>query len=266
MTQYGEVVEVEALTPTMKRIVLGGEGLAGFTPTGFTDEYVNVAFVPPGAPYTVPFDVDAARQGEAAHRPRPRRYTVRAWDAATRRLTIDFVVHGDVGFAGRWANSAVPGDRIQFTGPSGGFAPDPAADWYLLVGDESALPAIARSLGQVPAGRAVVVAVAVDDADHELALTSPGDLTVTWVHRASAPGDEELLPRAVEKLAFPDGRPQVFVHGEAGEVRAIRRHLLGDRGLPREGNSISPYWRRNLTDEGWRQVKRDWLAESERDV
>ena len=58
----------------------------------------------------------------------------------------------------------------------------------------------------------------------------------------------------------------MFVHGEASEVRAVRRHLLVERGIPREGTSISPYWRRNFTDEAWREVKADWLAEVARDV
>ena len=86
---------------------------------------MNALFVPPGAPYSVPFDVDTVRGGEPEHRPRGRRYSVRAWDPADRRLTIDFVVHGDVGFAGRWATAPQPGDRLQVVGPSGGYAPIP---------------------------------------------------------------------------------------------------------------------------------------------
>lgn len=266
MVLYGEVVEVERLTPHMVRVVLGGEGLAEFTPIPFTDQYVNALFVPPGAPYAVPFDVERARGGEPQHRPRGRRYSVRSWDGASGLLTIDFVVHGDVGFAGRWASGVVPGDRLQVVGPSGGYAPDPAADWYLMVGDESALPAIAASLEQVPTGRTVLAVLVVDDAESHLDLDGPGALEVTWVHRAADPANPDQLLRAVEALRFPTGRPQVFVHGEAGEVRAVRRHLLADRGVPRDGASISPYWRREFTDERWREVKRDWLAETELDA
>jgi NADPH-dependent ferric siderophore reductase len=265
MALYGEVIEVSALTPRLRRVVLGGEGLSGFSPTPWTDEYVNALFLPPGAPWSVPFDVDAARAGASEHRPMGRRYTVRSWDEVTRQLTIDFVVHGDVGLAGRWANRAVPGDRLQFTGPSGGYSPDPGADWYLMVGDESALPAIAASLERVPASRPVVAVIVVDDREHELDLACPGALAVTWVHRASDPGDDGLL-KTVERLTFPAGRVDVFVHGEAAEVRAVRRHLLADRGLPKAGSSISPYWRRTMTDEAWRAVKKEWLAASERDA
>ena len=74
------------------------------------------------------------------------------------------------------------------------------------------------------------------------------------------------MVRAVEALSFPAGRVDVFVHGEAGEVRAVRKHLLADRGIPTEGASISPYWRRDHTDEAWREIKRQWLIDSESDL
>lgn len=265
MTIYGEVLRVERLTPRLVRVVLGGDGLAGYEPTEWTDEYVNALFLPPGALSEVPFDLDAARAGDPAQRPMGRRYTIRSWDAAARELAIDFVVHGDVGLAGRWANHAEPGDRLQFTGPSGGYRPDPTADWHLLVGDESALPAIARSLEEIPGGHPAVVVAVVDDAAHELPLTSPGELRTVWVHRHPDAAEDALL-RAVEAFEFLAGRVDVFVHGEAAEVRAVRRFLLADRGVAKEASSISPYWRRDHTDEDWRKIKGQWLADSEADV
>jgi NADPH-dependent ferric siderophore reductase len=264
--QYGTVVRTEQLTHSMVRIVFGGEGLAGFTPTEFTDQYVNALFLPKDSPYEAPFDPEAVRDGPPEHAPRGRRETIRRWDPETGEVTIDLVTHGDEGYAGRWALNVQVGDRLQMTGPNGGYAPRPDADWHLLVGDESALPAIGAALDAMPAGtRAVVVAV-VDSRDDDLDLTSAADLEVVWVHRAEHVGDPDLLLRAVEDLVFPEGTPHVFVHGEAGEVRAIRKHLVADRGIPKEGQSISPYWRREHTDEQWRKVKGQWLAESENDV
>ena len=153
---YGTVIETQRLSPTMVRVILGGEGLEGYTPAPHTDQYVNALFIPDGAPYAVPFDLDAARAEAAEHRPRGRRYTIRWWDPDARRLAIDFVVHGDVGYAGRWAVHATAGDRLQMLGPSGGYSPDVDADWYLLAGDESAIPAIARSLEALPAGATAI--------------------------------------------------------------------------------------------------------------
>jgi NADPH-dependent ferric siderophore reductase len=258
----GEVEEVVRLTPNMVRVVLGGEGLDGFEPTSFTDQYVNALFIPDGAPYSVPFDLDAARAGAPEHRPVGRRYTIRRWDPVDRRVTIDFVVHGDAGFPGRWANHAQVGDRLQMVGPAGAYSPSATADWHLMVGDESALPAICASLERVRPGVPTLVVAVVDGPDHELALDCPGDLKVQWVHRFSdGGGNGDGLLAAVQATELPSGTADVFVHGEAGEVRAVRRHLVVDRGIPKEGASISPYWRRNFTDEAWREVKAAWVAE-----
>lgn len=258
---HGEVEEVVRLAPSMMRVVLGGEGLERFEPTPFTDQYVNALFLPEGAPYSVPFDVDAARAGPPEQRPVGRRYTIRSWDPVDRRATVDFVVHGDLGFAGRWAQRAEVGARLQMVGPTGAYAPSETADWHLMVGDESALPAICASLERVRPGVPAVVVVVVDGPDDELVIDCPGDAKVQWIHRVSAPGDHGQLAAAVAATEFPTGRVDVFVHGEAGEVRAVRRHLVVERGVPKEGASISPYWRRNFTDEAWRQVKAEWLAE-----
>jgi len=248
-------------------VVLDGPGLDDFASSDSTDAYVNLLFVPPGAPYAVPYDVAEARTLPREQWPVPRRFTVRRWDSAQRALTIDFVTHGDTGTAGRWAMHARPGDRLQLAGPSGGYRPDPDLGTHLMVGDESALPAIAASLEAVPAGARALVVALVEGPGGELDLDCPGDLTVTWVHRSTLdqPADDALVA-AVAALGFPADDVHAFVHGEAVETRAVRRHLLGDRGVPRERLSVSPYWRRTFTDERWREVKSDWLREVETDV
>ncbi|WP_435747686.1 siderophore-interacting protein [Nocardioides sp. SYSU DS0663] len=264
---YGRVESTTRVTPAMVRVVLGGEGLAGFaTPPG-TDAYVNLAIAPPGAPYGPVFEPAEVREEQPQEWwPARRRYTVREWDAEQGLLTIDFVVHGDEGVAGPWAAAAGPGDVLVLEGPSGGYRPDPEADWHLLVGDESALPAIAASLPHVPADRPVVVRVLCDDPDHELPLETPGDLDLVWLHRAGAADPAGLLVESLRGLDAPPGRVHAFVHGEADEIRQVRRHLLADRGLPRADMSCSPYWRRTMTDEAWRRVKRDFVAAMESDA
>lgn len=249
----------------MVRLVFGGSGLDEFSATEFTDQYVNALFVPEGADYSVPFDLDVARELDAPLRPRGRRYTVRAWDEVARRLTIDFVVHGDVGFAGRWAARAEVGDRLQMTGPSGGYRPDPAADWHLMIGDESALPAIAASIEAIPVGRRCVVIAIADDAAHRCELPEQDGIETTWLDRVDLVGEQAIV-EAVAAVEWVPGKVDVFVHGEAAEVRAVRKFLIAERGVDRAESSISPYWRRGHTDETWRQIKRDWLAEQEADV
>lgn len=265
MTWFGAVESTEWVTPTLVRVVLGGPGLAGFDVPADTDTYVNVAIPPAGAPYDEVFAPAQVReQHDREHWPARRRYSVRRWDGE--RLTLDFVVHGDAGVGGPWAANAAPGDVLVFEGPGGGYRPDPDADWHLLVGDEAALPAIAASLEAVPSGSRAVVRLVCDGPDHEVELSCPGELDVVWLHRTGTPEDADLLPRAVTSLAFPEGRVHAFVHGEADEIRAIRRHLLSERGLARSDMSCSPYWRRTMTDEAWRQVKREFVTQMDADV
>ncbi len=262
---YGRVEHVEQLTPHLVRVVLGGEGLTGFAAGEYTDHYVKLAFPPPGASYTVPFDPVVVREDLPREQwPTLRTYTVRSWDGV--RLTIDFVVHGDLGVGGPWARNARPGDLLQIRGTGGAYAPDPDADWHLIAGDESALPAIGAALERVPAGVVAHVFVEVDGPADELPLPCPGDLHLTWLHRDADPDAPDLLLRAVEKLEFPPGRGHGFVHGEAVATRALRRHLLGERGMSRADLSVSGYWRRSFTEDGWQSSKAAWNRAVEQDV
>jgi NADPH-dependent ferric siderophore reductase len=262
------------LTPSMVRVVLGDGDLDAFAMPGdlapHTDTYVNLAIAPAEAPYASGSGVFDPAQVRADHpedaQPARRRYTVRSWDEPAKELTLDFVVHGDEGVAGPWAARAEPGDVLVFQGPGGGYRPDPEADWHLMVGDESALPAIAASLEAVPDEVLVVVRLLCDGPEHEVELATPGKLDLQWLHRRGDDDDVDLLVESVRALAFPRGRVHAFVHGEAEEIRAIRRHLLAERGLSRSDMSCSPYWRRSMADEAWRQVKREFVAAMDADV
>ena len=107
------------------------------------------------------------------------------------------------------------------------------------------------------------VLLQVDGPEEEQPLESPGDLRVQWLHRG---GDDEPLADAVRALDFPAGEVHAFVHGEASAVRALRRHLLAERGIPRESVSISGYWKRRRTEEGWREDKPEWNRLVEADL
>jgi NADPH-dependent ferric siderophore reductase len=264
---HGRVVESVRLTPSLVRVVLAGGDLHRFAMVEATDAYVNLAFAPRDAPYDEVFAPTQVR----THLPKQwwparRRCTVRSWDPSAGRLTLDFVVHGDVGDAGAWAERVRPGHALVFEGPSGGYRVDPEADWLLMAGDESALPAIAASLETVPAGMLAVVRLLCDGPAHELELECSGNLDLAWVHRLGEGRDADLLAQAIRDISFPPGRVHAFIHGEATEIREIRQHLLVDRGLSRNDMSCSPYWRRDMTDEAWREVKRDFVNAMEADV
>ncbi|QKG18860.1 siderophore-interacting protein [Actinomadura verrucosospora] len=259
----GTVLRTERLTPHMIRVVLGGESLAGFGAGEFTDHYVKLLFPQPGVAYPEPFDMEKIRAEMPRDQwPSVRTYTVRAWDPEAVELTIDFVHHGDKGIAGPWAAAVRPGEEIFFNGPGGAYAPRADAGWHLLAGDESALPAIGAALERIPEGAPARVFVEVAGPEEEQELRTPAGTEITWLHRGGGQvGD--LLVEAVQKLDFPDGEVHAFVHGEAGFVKALRRHLRVDRGLPMEQLSISGYWRRGRDEDGWQSSKRDWNREVE---
>ncbi|MFG3698254.1 siderophore-interacting protein [Micromonospora sp. NPDC047620] len=257
------VLRTERPTPHLIRLVLGGEELTGLPVGEFTDHYIKIVFPVPGVDHPSPMNLAAIRRDLPREQwPRLRAYTVRAWDALAGELTVDIVHHGDEGLAGPWAAALRPGDPVHFVGPGGAYAPSPDADWHLLVGDESALPAIAAALERLPADAPAVVFVEVADPAEEQRLASPGAVRLTWLHRGGRPVGEALVA-AVRDLEFPPGEVHAFVHGEATCVKELRRLLRVERGVPRDRLSISGYWRRGMDDEGWRASKPDWNRQVE---
>jgi NADPH-dependent ferric siderophore reductase len=259
------VTRVERLTPHMVRVVAGGDGLRRIQCGDYTDHYVKVLFPPAGVVYPEPFDTGAIRATMPREAwPLVRTYTVRRWLPDIPEMWLDFVVHGDEGVAGPWAAAARPGDVIRFMGPGGGYAPSPEADWHLLAGDESALPAIAAALEGMPAGAAVKAYIEVAGADEEQKLETAADAEITWLHRGDRPIGEALAG-AVRGCEFPAGRLHAFVHGEANFVKDLRGYLRKERGIPIDQLSISGYWRRGLNEDGWQSSKRDWNAQVEQE-
>jgi NADPH-dependent ferric siderophore reductase len=256
-----EVISKRRLSPEMIRIEVGGPDLAGFPVGEFSDTYVKLQFPAPGAGYEPPFAIEELRSSLPRELwPRVRTYTVAGWDADRSELTIDFVCHGSDGVAGPWAEAARPGDRLQLVGPGGGYTPDPGAGSHLLIGDLCVVPAIEAAIARIPAGVPATVLVEVDDEAERREFTGAAELDVRWFVR-DADAQESPLVAAVRQMSDEEllaPTPQLFIHGEAGMVRAVRRELLVERGLPGEHPSISGYWKRSRTEEGWREDKPEW--------
>ncbi len=258
-----EVVRASWLTPSMRRVVFTGPDLRCLQQMPCTDHYLKILFAPHGCDYRWPFDPDGLKATEPAERwPVTRTYTVRAYDAGRNEMTIDFVVHGDEGLAGPWAARAVPGDRIGFYGPGGGYAPDPTADRHLLVGDEAAIPAIAAALDRLGGAARASVFLEVEGPDDQLPLSTSADVHVTWVHRQGGPYGPALAD-AVRRAGVPAGDVQAFVHGNADMIRLLRRYLFTEIGFNRQRVSMSGYWRTGQTEDGWQAGKREFNAELE---
>jgi NADPH-dependent ferric siderophore reductase len=246
------------VTPSLRRVHLRTEDLSAFAESTFTDRYVKLVFPKPGVEYPDQIDVRALRgvlPREAL--PDVRTYTALNPNLEAGTLDIDFVVHGDEGIAGPWAESAAVGDILIVNGPGGAYRPDPTADWHLLVGDESAIPAVTAALEALPADAVARVVVLVESEAHEPQLSLPAGATVTFVHRESA--TEGALEAAVRAVEWLDGRVHAFVHGEAEEVmKGVRPYLLKERGVARDQLSISGYWRRGRTEDGFREWKSEF--------
>lgn len=264
MTTELTVTGTSWVTPGIRRVHFRSDDLSAFAESDATDRYVKIVFLKPGVDYPRPLDVRALRGTLPPEQmPDVRTYTALFPDVEAGTLAIDFVVHGDEGIAGPWAARAEVGDTLLVNGPGGAYRPNPEADWHLLVGDESALPAIIAALDRLPSDAAAQVILLVDDADHEPRLSPPAGAVVQYVHRGDEGDADARLLAAVRDLAWPDGRVHAFVHGEAEVVmHGIRPFLLREKGLSRDQVSISGYWRRGRTEEGFRVWKSE-LARSE---
>ncbi|MGH3430377.1 MAG: siderophore-interacting protein [Mycobacteriales bacterium] len=256
-----QVLRTERLSPHMVRVVAGGSGLTEYVDNGCADAYVKLAFPPPGVTYPESMDLGAIRAEYPREQwPKTRTYTVRYLDPQAGELALDFVVHGNQGLAGPWALTVQPGDDMLIAGPGGSYAPAAAVDWHLLVGDESALPAISSALEHIPEGMRVRAIILVADAAEELPLVVKTDTEITWLHRSSG-GD---IVETVRALDFGEGTVQAFVHGEAGFVRELRRHLFEDRGVRKDLLSLSGYWRQGKDEDGWQAEKAEEKAKAVR--
>jgi NADPH-dependent ferric siderophore reductase len=270
-----EVLRTEQLTPHLIRVVLGGSGFDAFTPNDSTDAYVKIVFVSDGIDVDAlpqPLTLDSFKDLPPGQQPTVRTYTVRRVDTERREIAIDFVVHGEHGVAGPWAAAAKPGQPAYLTSPNGAYAPDPAADWHLLAGDEAAVPAISAALEALPDNAIGKVFIEVGGADDEIPLKKPDGVEVRWIYRGGRAdlvpedraGDHAPLIAAVKDADWLPGQVQVFIHGEAQAVmHNLRPYIRKERGVDAKwANSISGYWRRGRTEETFRQWKRE-LAEAE---
>ena len=211
----------EQLSPHLVRLTLGSSGaggshLAEFASTGIPDEWVGL--VVPG-------------QFQSRY------YTVRAWDGE--EMTLDVVAH-DVGLVTEWAARGAVGDMVTITEPKGSFAmPDDAA-WLLLVGDLTALPAMARIVEHVDVPTRIWAETA-DRAELDRAGYLPGTAEVTWLEPPADGGSN--LAAVVEAIDWPEGDGYFWMAGESAQMRAIRKHLMRERRLPATAYDVMGYWR-----------------------
>ncbi|MER6719692.1 siderophore-interacting protein [Streptomyces halstedii] len=242
-----EVVRTAPVGSGLLRVTLGGEGAEGFEAHA-PDEHVKLIFPEPDGTLRLP-----EPNGAMLRWPRPvptsREYTVRRYDPASGEIDIDIAWH-DGGLASDWASAARPGAVVHVAGPPGGLIVPPTYDRYLLAGDITALPAVARWLEEMPRTARGWAFVEVADASQEIELWAPEGVEVRWLHRGDRPaGAGDALERAVTAVTVPEGeRVYVWVAGEAGQIKPLRRWVRDELRLEKADYDITGYWKRGVAD------------------
>ena len=226
-----------AVSPNMQRIILEGAGLADF-PGGYEGGYVKLVL---------------PSEGE---KPAVRSYTVRLFDPVSRRLTIDMVVHGDLGPAASWVSQVAIGDSIEITGPGACQPISTDADWFILAGDMSALPAISVNIERLPPDAVGHVVLEVISFEDQIELATPPGIEVHWVVNPEPEAINTELEDTVMDLPWRDGRVSVWVAGEFSASRTLRQYFRNDRPVEKGSKYISCYWKIGETDEGMKAAKR----------
>ncbi|MET7934474.1 siderophore-interacting protein [Streptomyces sp. NPDC005322] len=258
-----QVVRTRSLGPSMARITFGGACLKEFT-AGGRDQRFKLFLPHPGqsAPVVPVEDGEGWFAGWRAMDPGVRgimrSYTVREQRHDPDEIDVDFALHEDGGPAARWAARAERGDRVTLLGPvvadNAGidFRPPPGTEWVLLSGDETALPAIAGILEWLPAGTRAKVWIEVQHAEDLQELRTEANADITWLIRDGAAPDAPRSALVLDELRaaeLPHGTPYAWIAGEAGTVRALRRHLVRERGFDRKAVTFTGYWRLGACEE-----------------
>ena len=237
------VKTVQRVTPHLIRVTLTGDDLAGFQSPGF-DDHVKLFFPDPATGKLSLPTMGPEGPVWPEGRPTMRDYTPRRHDAKAGTLEIDFALH-EAGPATQWAEQAKAGDILGVGGPRGSFIVPTEFDWHLLIGDDTALPAISRRLAELPAGARAVVLAEIDSEADEIAFDTQAELTLKWAHRrGTEPGLSHVLLDALKAIELPAGDFHAWVGCESAIAKALRAHLVGERGANPKWTRASGYWRR----------------------
>ncbi|MEU6709488.1 siderophore-interacting protein [Streptomyces wuyuanensis] len=247
------VLRAENITPGMRRLTLGGEQLHAFTRDGLDlpalrtdgfDDHVKFFFADETGRLVLPRQNVSSLDWPADGRPVAKDYTPVRFDPEAGEIDFDFVRH-EGGVASSWAERVKNGESVWIAGPKMSHSHPEGADWLLVVGDETALPAIGRWLAEMPEGTKARVFVEIGDDSHRQELPTRADADVVWLSRDGAPaGTTDLLEQAVRAMEWLPGTVFAWVAGEAVALKGIRRHLATERLVPREHTHITGYWRR----------------------
>jgi NADPH-dependent ferric siderophore reductase len=221
----------------MKRVTFGGDELATFVWSG-PAAHIKIIFPEPG----LGIDTVAIPDPDGPRPTTTRTYTPRRFDAAAQTLDVDFALHGP-GPAASWAEQAKAGQQLVLMGPAPGYAIDTEAPWYVLLGDDAALPAIETILEALPPSTRTTVLLEVAAADEARPLAGPAQTDVRWLVRAGGAAPGSALRAGLADIRWPDAAGTVYVGCESNAMRALRATILETSGLDRSRVVARGYWR-----------------------
>ncbi len=232
--RHMQLVSREFVSPGFVRLTLGGADMSSFQSAGF-DDHVKLLFAQPGQEKPVlPVMVDGRPHFDGGEKPIARDFTPLRWDAAKGRLVIEFAMH-EAGPAAEWAATAPMGQWIGVAGPRGSMVVPEGLSWHWLLGDASALPAIARRLEELPASARVSVRVMLDDPADRRELPTAAQLDLQWV---------DSLADAAQELRIPQGHGFIWAAGEHSDMSQVRRIVMAKPGVNPRLMRIASYWKR----------------------
>ena len=240
-----EVRRVRQLSQRMRRVVVGGGELDRFSWPG-PGSHLKLMLAEPGERATrlptpgpdgqVQFDRSVLTM---------RTYTPRAWNPQTAELTIDVFLHGD-GPASLWAKQVEIGDQVGLSQPRASFQPDPAAEWLVLAGDETAVPAISTIIEACAAAPMASPVVLIESKGDDVDLGLPAGTGARFVTREAGQPGRALL--AALAAVLPEGDGRVWVAGEAQGIRAIRSFLRDEQAMSPSSIVTRGYWKLGAAD------------------
>jgi len=242
-----DVKGIKDITPNMRRITLGGQGIKDF-PVDQESAYIKLMF--------------PQQQGK---KPIMRTYTI--IKQRDDEIDVDFVLHGlnhkgAEGPASHWAKTCVIGDSVLIGGPGAKKLINPQADWFLLAGDMSALPAITVNLAQLPKDAAGYAVIEVLSEDDKQLLQKPENITIEWVVNTVTTESRYPLLDKVKTLDWLDGEMAVWIACEFNSMRALRQYFKQEKQVAKSHLYISSYWKLDSSEDEHKVVKRQDAEES----
>lgn len=246
-----EVVNKKQMTPNMLRVTFGGQALLGF-PTDAASANIKLLL-----PHEDQDDTAyrAALLGDGK-KPIKRTYTVVAYRENNNELDIDFALHANAGPATTFATQAQIGDRVGIAGPSSTKLVDVNAEWFLIAGDMTALPAIEANIKKLPANAAGFIVIEVQDNADKRSFTLPNSLNINWLINPEPQYGKSELAEVVMNLAWPTGKPYVWIAGEVSTVRTLHTYFAKTKELEPQHRYTSAYWQIGENEDAFQRVKR----------